>query len=104
LEEIRKAFREKWMRLLFGRMIPAHKWRKEHPDLKEGDMVLMKEESMASCDYRLGRVVEVFKEEDGHVRRAMVTYKNPNEAFFRTTQRPIHKLILVVLADQVEEE
>jgi Family of unknown function (DUF5641) len=102
LEEIRKAFWEKWICLMFGRMIPAYKWRKEHPDLQEGDVVLMKEESMASCDYRLGRVVEVFKGEDGHVRRAVITYKNPNETVFRKTQRPIHKLILVVPADKAE--
>jgi hypothetical protein len=60
----------------------------------------MKEESMVSNDYRLGRVVEVFKGEDGHVRRAIITYKNPNEVAFRTTEKPIHKLILVVPVDQ----
>jgi hypothetical protein len=34
------------------------------------------------------------------VRRAIITYKNPNEVAFRTTERPIHKLILVVPVDQ----
>ena len=96
LEETRKEFWEKWMSLMFGKMVPATKWRKEYPDLKVGDVVLMKEESVVSCNYRLGRVVEVFVGEDGHVRRAVVTYKNPGEAVFRRSERPIHKLILVV--------
>jgi hypothetical protein len=100
LEEIKKSFWNKWLHLLFGRAVPSYKWRKEHPDLKEGDVVLMKEESMVSNDYRLGRVVEVFKGKDGHVRRDIITYKNPNEVAFRTTERPIHKLILVVPVDQ----
>jgi len=98
LEETRKEFWAKWMSLIFGKMIPATKWRKEHPDLKVDDVVLMKEESVVSCDYKLGRVVEVFKGEDGHVRRAIIIYKNPGESVFRRTERPIHKLILVVSA------
>jgi hypothetical protein len=100
LEEIKKSFWNKWLHLLFGRAVPSYKWRKEYPDLQKGDVVLMKEESMVSNDYRLGRVVEVFKGEDGHVRRAIITYRNPNEVAFRTTERPIHKLILVVPVDQ----
>jgi hypothetical protein len=100
LEEIKKSFWNKWLHLLFGRAVPSYKWRKEYPDLQKGDVVLMKEESIVSNDYRLGRVVEVFKGEDGHVRRAIITYRNPNEAVFRTTERPIHKLILVVPVDQ----
>jgi len=63
-----------------------------------GDVILMKDESIASCDYRLGRVVEVFPGEDGHVRRVIVTYKNPGEAVFRKSERPIHKLVLIVPA------
>jgi len=99
LEEIKTEFWSKWMKLLFGKMVPATKWRKEHPDLKVADVVLMKEESIAACDYRLGRVVEVFMGEDGHVRRATIAYKNPGETVFRRTQRPIHKLILIVPAE-----
>jgi hypothetical protein len=98
LEETRKEFWAKWMALIFGRMIPAGKWRKEQPDLQVGDVVLMKEESMASCDYRLGKVEEVFIGQDGHVRRAIIVYKNAGESTFRKTERPIHKLILIVPA------
>jgi hypothetical protein len=96
LEEIKKEFWDKWMTLMFGQMVPATKWRKEQPDLKVGDVVLMKEESVAARSYRLGRVVETFPGQDGHVRRAIITYKNPGEAVFRRTERPIHKLVLIV--------
>ena len=98
LDEIRKAFWSKWMTLMFQKMIPASKWKRDMPDLQEGDVVLMKEESMASCNYRLGKVEKVFVGEDGHVRRAVIMYKNPGESDFRRTERPIHKLILIVPA------
>ena len=98
LDEIRKAFWSKWMTLMFQKMVPASKWKRDMPDLQEGDVVLMKEESMASCNYRLGKVEKVFVGEDGHVRRAVIMYKNPGESDFRRTERPIHKLILIVPA------
>ena len=50
------------MSLAFGKMIPATKWKENQQDLQEGSMVLMKEESMASCDYRLGKMEMVFKD------------------------------------------
>ncbi len=58
----------------------------------------MKEETLASKDYRLGRVKEVFPGEDRHVRNAAIEYKNPAERGFRVTTRPIQKLILITKA------
>ena len=81
---------------MFGQLIPAKKWRKDHPDLKVDDVVLMKDESIASRTYRLARVKQVFIGNDGHVRRALLVYKNPGESVFRETERPIHKLVLIV--------
>jgi hypothetical protein len=98
LQEVRGQFWEKWISLWFGKMVPASKWRKEFPDLQQGDVVLMKEETLASKDYRLGRVKEVFPGEDGHVRSAAIEYKNPAERGFRVTTRPIQKLILITKA------
>ena len=96
LEQIRREFWEKWLHLMFGQLIPAKKWRKDHPDLKVDDVVLMKDESIASRTYRLARVKQVFIGNDGHVRRALLVYKNPGESVFRETERPIHKLVLIV--------
>lgn len=95
-EEVKKEFWEKWTMLIFGQMVPSHKWRKEARDLVVGDVVLMKEETLASRSYRLGRVEEVFPGKDGHVRRVSVAYKNPGEKVFRKTERPIHNLVLIV--------
>ncbi len=37
---------------------------------------------------------------DGKVRAADIEYKLPGESVFRTTTRPIHKLVLVVPAEE----
>ncbi len=37
---------------------------------------------------------------DGKVRVADIEYKLPRESVFRTTARPIHKLVLVVPAEE----
>jgi hypothetical protein len=96
LEKINEEFWAKWMTLIFEKKVPGYKWRKEHEDIKVGDVVLLKNESVATCSYKLGRVVKVFPGEDGHVRRAIIAYKNPGESTFRETERPIQKLVLIV--------
>ena len=44
----------------------------------------------------MGRISKVKPGEDGHVRSVEVTYKNPGEAVFRSSWRPIHNLVLLV--------
>jgi hypothetical protein len=41
-------------------------------------------------------VEEIKLSEDGHVRAACVKYTNPNESAFRTSWRPIQKLVVIV--------
>jgi len=58
LDEIKIEFWPKRMELMSGGMVPGF-MRKGHPGLKVAYVVLLKEEPLATCDYRLGRVVKV---------------------------------------------
>jgi hypothetical protein len=49
----------------------------------------------------IAKVIKVHVSADGRVRAAYIEYKLPGESVFRTTTRPIHKL---VLAAPVEEQ
>ncbi len=87
------------------------KWKQDKRDLKVGDVVLRKDETAAGQTYKYAKVVRVHTSADGKVRAADIEYKLPGESVFRTTTRPIHKLVLVVPVeeqavadDQVEEE
>jgi hypothetical protein len=68
-----------------------------------GDVVLLKDKTAAGSTYKLATVIEVINDErDGKVRKATVAYKNFNEKAFRTSTRPIHKVVLVVPAEDVD--
>jgi hypothetical protein len=87
------------------------KWKQDKRDLKVGDVVLRKDETAADQTYKYAKVVRVHTSADGKVRAADIEYKLPGESVFRTTTRPMHKLVLVVpveeqaiAGDQTEEE
>ena len=81
------------------------KWRKDVRDVREGDVVLLKDETAASTAYKMARVVEVLpSEEDGRVRKAVVEYKNPGEKKFRQSVRPVNKLVLLLAKEEIEED
>ncbi len=76
-----------------------------------GDVVLRKDETAAGQTYKYAKVIKVHTSTDGKVRAADIEYKLPGESVFRTTIRPIHKLVLIVpieeqitAADQAEGE
>ena len=65
---------------------------------------MMKEETTASASYKLGRIVTAIPNpEDKRIRRVVVAYKNNQEAGFRYSERPVHKLVLVVPAEDQGE-
>jgi hypothetical protein len=68
-----------------------------------GDVVLLKDETAVGSTYKLARVIEIIRDErDGKVRKVTVAYKNFSEKTFRTSMRPIQKVVLVVPAEDVD--
>jgi hypothetical protein len=81
-------------------MLQQSKWKRDKRDLEVGDIVLRKDETAAGQTYKYAKVVKVHTSADGKVRAADIEYRLPGESVFRTTTRPIHKLILVVPAEE----
>jgi hypothetical protein len=68
-----------------------------------GDVVLLKDEMAAGSTYKLARVIKVISDErDGKIRKVTVAYKNFSKKAFRTSTRPIHKVVLVVPTEDVD--
>jgi hypothetical protein len=65
-----------------------------------GDIVLRKDETAAGQTYKYARVTKVHVSTDGRVRAADIEYKLPGEVSFRTTTRPIHKLVMVLPVEE----
>jgi hypothetical protein len=111
VQRTQQEFWKRWIEEVFPERLKQSKWKQDKRDLKVGDVVLRKDETAVGQTYKYAKVVRVHTSADGKVRAADIEYKLPGESVFRTTTRPIHKLVLVVpveeqaiAGDQSEEE
>jgi hypothetical protein len=96
VQRTQKEFWRRWVEEIFPEKLRQSKWKQEKRDIKEGDIVLRKDETAAGQTYKYAKVIRVHTSTGGKVRAADIEYKLPGESVFRTTTRPIHKLVLVV--------
>ncbi len=85
---------------MFREKLRQSKWKREKRDLRVGDIVLQKDETAAGQTYKYAKVIKVHVSSDDKVRAADIEYKLPGESVFRTTTRPIHKLVLVIPVEE----
>ena len=69
-------FWEKWIQLYAPSLVVRRKWHVNTRNLRPGDVVMIADKNVMRGEYRLGVVKEVFPDQDGKVRRVLVTYKN----------------------------
>ncbi len=86
----------RWIREVFPELLKQRKWTKDKRDVKVGNIVLRKDETAAGQTYKYARVIKVHVGTDGKVRSADIEYRLPRETRYRTTTRPIHKLVLII--------
>ena len=73
------------------------KWNREHHNLADGDIVMMKDEQAHRNNWPLGSVVHASRSEDGKVRKATVLICRDGQR--KTYERPISMLVLLVPSD-----
>jgi hypothetical protein len=100
VQRTQQEFWKRWIEEVFPEKLKQSKWKQEKRDLKVGDIVLRKDETAAGQTYKYAKVVKVHASTDGKVRAADIEYKLPGESVFRTTTRPIHKLVLVIPVEE----
>jgi hypothetical protein len=96
VQQVQREFWKRWIEEVFPQRLKQSKWKQEKRDLKAGDIVLRKDETAAGQTYKYAKVTKVHTSSDGKVRAADIEYKLPGESVFRTTTRPIHKLVLII--------
>jgi hypothetical protein len=105
VQQAKEEFWDRWVKEVFPSLLKQQKWFKYKRDAKIGDIVLRKDETAAGQTYKYARVTKVHVGTDGKVRAADIEYKVPGKARFRSTTRPIHKLVLIItVEEQVIEE
>jgi hypothetical protein len=100
VQRTQQEFWKRWIEEVFPEKLRQSKWKREKRDLKVGDIVLRKDETAAGQTYKYAKVIKVHASTDDKVRAADIEYKLPGESVFRTTTRPIHKLILVIPVEE----
>ena len=64
---------KRWTREYLAQCNQRSKWSKEQVrNLKEGELVWLVDDSVKRCEYKLGRIIEIFTGNDGVVRSARV--------------------------------
>lgn len=72
LELLRQHFWNRWQREYVAELQQKHKWRVPSKPLREGDLVLLKEENTAPMHWKLGRISALFPGRDDVARVAEV--------------------------------
>lgn len=82
-----------WSHSYLSNLQQRSKWFFEKDNVKIGDLVLLKEDNLAVCNWPLGRLVEVFPGKDGKIR--VVDVKTQHGVF----KRPISKICILPIAN-----
>ncbi|CAG7823153.1 unnamed protein product [Allacma fusca] len=101
IQQMRRHFWNRWKDEYLCQLQRRVKWMKPQPNLKTGDMVVIKEENLPPQNWRLGRVTEVHvdpTDEKALVRA--VTVRTANGIL----KRPINKLVLLPGCEKEDEE
>jgi len=83
-QELQNLFWRRWTKEYLPTLTPRRKWRKVEGSLGIGDLVLVEEKSKKRGEWPMGRIVDVFKGRDGHVRSVVI--KTPKTTFRRPIQ------------------
>ncbi|GAB0095965.1 uncharacterized protein DMENIID0001_114080 [Sergentomyia squamirostris] len=93
LNKIRHDFMMRWKHEYLNTLQQRNRWNKEYPNLKEGDIVLMRSD-LANVKWPLGIIDKVFPGKDNKVRVAQV------RSNYKVYERPITKLIKLPIQDE----
>ena len=90
VQELVKHFWHRWFREFLPMLGQRKKWYREYRDFRCGDVVLVIDPDVGRGQWKLGKVTEIYKGRDNHVR--VVNVKTGNKIL----KRPICRVCLIV--------
>ena len=97
VQSLATTFWDRWKKEYLSGLQDRRKWRTDSPNLREGDVVLLKDSQMKRNDWPVGLVTNTFPSEDGEVRKVEVKMVRKGEQ--RLFLRPVAEVILLVSKD-----
>ena len=111
VQHLANEFWCRWKKEFLQSLQLRQKWLKPQRDLRNDDIVLIKDDCLARNHWQLARVTKANRDEDGHVRTAQllladpyITSKGVRTKPVRLLERPIHKLVLLMTGSETEEQ
>ena len=77
----------------------SYKWTHAQRNVQINDICLIRYKGLRA-KYRLGRVIQVYPGADNRVRRVTLQYRLPEEKVFRTVERAIHGVSVIVPVEE----
>lgn len=90
-------FWSRWRKEYLSSLQSRQKWHHKRTDIKEGDVVLLKDKQTRRNDWPMGVIVKTVPSEDGPVRKAEVRVANQGTA--KTHYRPISEMVYLLSSD-----
>jgi hypothetical protein len=91
LQGMKRGFFREWQKSYLSSLQQRNKWDSAAPNLRKGDVVLLRDDDHTPGSWPLGRVLDIHPGKDGLVR--VVTVKSKNNIL----KRPIGKVVLLPL-------
>lgn len=88
------VFWSRWRREYLGTLQSRSKWQVDRPNLKVGDLVLLKDAQVSRNEWPMGLINNTFPDKDGKVRKVEV--KICKNGAFKTYQRPVSETVLLM--------
>ena len=100
LQSLVDSWWKTWYETVFPSLVPSYRWLQRHRCVKVGDVCLIRYNNELRATYRLGCVENVKRGEDGLVRTINLRYKLPGEKKFRTVDRPVQGVSVIVPVEE----
>ena len=97
VQSLAESFWSRWHREYLSTLQSRHKWTDKRPNLKQGDVVLMKDAQVKRNDWPTAVITKVFPSHDGLVRKVDVRVMKEGKP--KVYSRPVTEVVLLLSAD-----
>ncbi|KAL2099469.1 hypothetical protein ACEWY4_005949 [Coilia grayii] len=94
VQRLADMFWSRWRWEYLGTLQSRSKWQFDRPDLKVGDLVLLKDQQVSRNEWPMGLINNTFPDKDGKVRKVEVKIFKNGAA--KTYQRPVSETVLLM--------
>ena len=101
VQALANQFWVRWRQEYLHTLQPRRKWHDDRPNVKQGDVVLLKDKNVLRNEWPVGIIEEAIPGRDGRVRKAVVRVLKEGKA--TTYTRPIIELVILLSSDDAHK-